>query len=103
MNGTSCFQTYSLIILIVCLPLLLRTQSELVINQPAKKENYEKAMSLNKATPEQLDSITFLSINFSYSNKDSQLPVENFIFKHADLPIIDWVDYNGNKKALFYL
>lgn len=48
-----------------------QADSSIVIKLSANKTNYDLAMGLSSATESQLDSITYLSINFSYSNKDS--------------------------------
>lgn len=58
---------------ILCFSLITYAQHDIVINVKADKENYEKAMALEQVSPHQLDSITFLSINYSYTNKDSCL------------------------------
>lgn len=62
-------------LLIILIPALSQAQidSSLVIRLKASKENFDKALSLNEATAEQVDSITYLSINYSYLNKDSCL------------------------------
>jgi hypothetical protein len=31
------------------------------------------------------------------------IPLDNFLFRLADQAYDNWIDYQGNKKALFYL
>ena len=68
---------FTVILLFVSACLFSQQDSTVRINLEAVLENYNKAMELNSATADQVDSIVYLSINYSYSNKDSCLELGN--------------------------
>ncbi len=53
--------------------LLSQSDTSLIIYHQAIKSNYDIAMSLDEGTSSQVDSIVALSINYSFTNKDSCL------------------------------
>lgn len=106
------------LLILVLTPLIGSSQadSSVVINLKPNKINYEKAMALSTATTVQLDSITYLSINYSYSNKDSCLALgeksielgknlkNSSSFANALLELGDtYRIYGENEKAIEYL